>query len=314
MPRFGLQLASFLEPDFFTRATVSAATAEQAGFDSLWVMDHFHQLPPMMARDAPMPEAYTTLAALAAVTERIELGALVTGITYRNPALLAKMATTLDVISGGRAWLGVGASWNEDEFHAYGFGDELPSIKERLDRLEETLQILRGMMRETESSFSGAYYRTRGALNIPPPVRDGGPPILIGGSGEKRLLKLVATYGDACNLFGDPATVRQKLEVLDQHCRAVRRDPEEIEGTHLGGLVVGENDADAAKIRERFLSQSQVEPEFFDGFFTVGGPERVRDQVAELIDAGLEHLMFFDLNGWEPEYVMRAGETLAPLR
>jgi F420-dependent oxidoreductase-like protein len=314
MPRFGLQLASFPEPDFFPRAKASAQAAEKAGFDSLWVMDHFHQLPPLIDRAEPMPEAYTTLAALAAVTERIELGALVTGITYRNPALLAKMATTLDVISGGRAWLGVGASWNEDEFRAYGFGDDLPSIKERLDRLEETLQILKAMTSAPESSFEGLYYATRGALNIPQPVQPGGLPILIGGSGERRLLRLVAAYGDACNLFGDPDTVRHKLEVLDRHCDEVDRDPAEISRTHLGGLMIGYDDADAEHRRAEFLSGSEMAEAFFDSFFIVGGPERVREGLGGLLDAGLDQLMFFDLTGWDPERVERTAEVVAPLR
>lgn len=314
MPRFGLQLASFSEPNLFAKAATSAAAAERAGFDSLWVMDHFHQLPPMLNRTDPMPEAYTTLSALAALTERIELGALVTGITYRNPALLAKMATTLDVISGGRAWLGVGASWNEDEFRAYGFGDDLPGIGERLDRLEETLQILRAMLREPESSFSGRYYRTDGALNIPQPARDGGPPILIGGSGEKRLLKLVATYGDACNLFGDPASVSHKLEVLDRHCEKVGRDPAAISRTHLGGVVIGADDSEAERIRESYLAGSDLDEAFFDSFFTVGGQDTVREALRALLEAGLDHLMFFDLGGWADEQIERLAETIAPLR
>jgi F420-dependent oxidoreductase-like protein len=194
------------------------------------VMDHLYQIEMVGPREDPMLEAYTLLGALAARTNEISLGTMVTGVTYRNPALLAKIVTTLDIISSGRAVLGLGAAWNDDEHAGYGY--DFPSAKERLDRLEEALQICRAMFSEPAPSFDGRHYRIREVLNNPKPVR-GRIPVLIGGSGEKRTLRLVAQYGDACNLFGDPDTVRHKLDVLERHCADVGRDPAEITKTIL---------------------------------------------------------------------------------
>jgi F420-dependent oxidoreductase-like protein len=177
-----------------------------------------------------MLEAYTLLSALAARTKSASLGTMVTGVTYRNPALLAKIVTTLDVISSGRAILGIGAAWNDDEHAGYGY--DFPSAGERLDRLEEALQITRAMFTEQTASFQGSHYRIQQVLNNPKPIR-GRIPVLIGGGGEKRTLKLVAQYGDACNLFGGPDAVRHKLDVLERHCADVGRDPAEITKTAL---------------------------------------------------------------------------------
>jgi F420-dependent oxidoreductase-like protein len=233
--RLGLQIPNFTFPgvadaDLFETIAGVATTAEAHGFDSLWVMDHLYQIEMVGPKDHPMLEAYTLLGALAARTQRLNLGTMVTGVTYRNPALLAKIVTTLDVISKGRAILGIGAAWNDDE-HA-GFGFDFPPVKERMDRLEEALQIIRAMFTEPAPSFEGRYYRIKQVLNNPRPIR-GYIPILIGGGGEKRTLRLVAQYGDACNLFGDPDTVRHKIEVLERHCADVGRDPAEITKTIL---------------------------------------------------------------------------------
>ena len=316
MARFGIQLADFRSPqgdaDLFERASAAALAAEDAGFDSAWVMDHFHQLPPFMDRADPMPEAYSMLAALAARTTRLRLGALVTGVTYRNPALLAKTVTTLDVISGGRAVLGLGASWQEDEYVAYGFGRELPGVKERLDRLEDALIICRAMFDEPSAHHAGTHHRVTDALNVPRPVQPGGPPILIGGGGEKRLLRLVARYGDMCNLFGDPDTVRHKLAVLDRHCADVGRDPSEISRSHLGGVVLGETDAEARERAEALVSAG-LPRDMVDGFFMVGGPETLRARVGEYLDAGLDTMLFLRPGSWDPESVGALGRALAPL-
>jgi F420-dependent oxidoreductase-like protein len=233
--RLGLQIPNFTFPgvadaDLFETILGIATTAEDHGFDSVWVMDHLYQISMVGPKEDPMLEAYTLLSALAARTSRVSLGTMVTGVTYRNPALLAKIVTTLDVISSGRAILGIGAAWNDEE-HA-GFGFDFPSARERLDRLEEALQICRAMFTEVAPTFDGRYYRVHEVLNNPRPIR-GRIPVLIGGSGEKRTLKLVARYGDACNLFGDPDTVRHKLEVLERHCADVGRDPAEITKTVL---------------------------------------------------------------------------------
>src|SRR5439155_8630529 len=192
--RFGLQIPNFTlgVPDdrLFEEVAGIATTAEESGYDSVWVMDHFYQLPPLGGPAQPMLEAYTLLGALGARTERVRLGTLVTGVTYRNPALLAKIVTTLDVITSGRAILGIGAAWHDVEHQGLGF--EFPPAGERLDRLEEAVQICRAMFREERPSFAGRHYRIEEAWNVPRPVQPGGPAIMIGGGGEKRTLRLVA--------------------------------------------------------------------------------------------------------------------------
>lgn len=238
--RLGLQIPNFTFPgvadtDLFETIVGIATTAEEHGFDSVWVMDHLYQIEMVGPKEDPMLEGYTLLAALAARTRRVSLGTMVTGITYRNPALLAKIVTTLDVISSGRAILGIGAAWNEQEHAGYGF--DFPPVKERMDRLEEALQIIRAMFTEPAPTFEGRHYRVQQVLNNPRPIR-GRIPVLIGGGGEKRTLRLVAQYGDACNLFGDPDAVRSKLDVLERHCADVGRDPAEITKTVL--LTVGD--------------------------------------------------------------------------
>ena len=182
--RFGLQIPSFTYPgvadrDLFGRVSEIAVAAEESGFDSVWVMDHVYQIMTIGPRTDPMLEAYTLLGAIAARTEKVALGTMVTGVTYRNPAMLAKQVTTLDVISAGRAILGIGAAWNDDEHAGYGF--DFPPIKERLDRLEEALQICRAMFSEQTPSFSGVHYRIEEALNVPRPIRSDGIPILVAG-------------------------------------------------------------------------------------------------------------------------------------
>jgi F420-dependent oxidoreductase-like protein len=233
--RLGLQIPSFTFPgvadaDLFETIAGIAMTADNSGFDSLWLMDHLYQIEMVGPREDPMLEAYTLLGALSARTRDIALGTMVTGVTYRNPALLAKIVTTLDIISSGRAILGIGAAWNDDEHAGYGY--DFPTAKERLDRLEEALQIIAAMFTEQAPSFEGRHYRVQGVLNNPKPVR-GRIPVLIGGGGEKRTLRLVAQYGDACNLFGGPDDVRHKLDVLERHCADVGRDPAEITKTIL---------------------------------------------------------------------------------
>src|SRR5438874_12154288 len=228
MKLLGFQIPNFTFPGIpsdrlFDHVAKLATTAERSGFDAVFVMDHFYQLPNIGPRTDPMLEGYTVLAGIAARTTRIRLGTLVTGVTYRNPALLAKEATTLDIVCAGRAILGIGAAWNEDEHRGYGY--EFPPGGAPLSRLEEALQICRAMFREEAPSFDGRYYRIQGALNFPHPVQPGGPPIMIGGGGEQRTLKLVAQYADMCNIFGDPAPGRHKMDVLAGHCETVGRDP-----------------------------------------------------------------------------------------
>ena len=309
MTKFGLQIPNFTFADvpdreMFEHVADLAVAGEQAGFESVWVMDHFWQLPPLGGPTQPMLEAYTLLGGLAARTRRVKLGTLVTGVTYRNPALLAKMATTLDIVSSGRAMLGLGAAWYEEEHDALGF--DFPRAGERLDRLEEALQICRAMFTEEAPSFAGKHYRIEKALNIPRPVQPNGPRIMVGGSGEKRTLRLVAQYADMCNINGSPDTIRHLLEVLQGHCADVGRDPSEITTTRLGSLFLTSS-AEEAEQTSGFLRDAAGAD--FEERFTVGDPGAVIDQVDALVDAGLDELIF-NLPFADPATVRRAGELL----
>ena len=217
----------------------TARAADQGGFSAMTVMDHWFQMIPLGGSAEPMLEGYTTLGFLAAITERVELGTLVTGVTYRHPALLAKTVTTLNVLSEGRGFLGIGAAWYEEEHAADGV--PFPPIAERFERLTETLQIVRQMWSDDDGPYEGAHYRLGATINVPQPVRR--PRILIGGGGEKKTLRLVAQYGDACNLFDvGPEEVARKLEVLQRHCDAVGRDSAEIQKTLTGSGEDAETD------------------------------------------------------------------------
>ena len=208
----------------------TARAAEDGGCSTFTVMDHWFQMEQLATSEDPMLEGYTTLGFLAGRTERMTLGLLVTGVTYRHPGLLAKTVTTLDVLSGGRAQLGIGAAWYEREH--LGLGVPFPPVSERFERLEEALQICLQMWSDDDGPYEGRYYRLAETICSPRPVRQPRPPILIGGSGEKKTLRLVARYADACNLFApDPSVVAHKLEVLDRHCDAESRDPAALERT-----------------------------------------------------------------------------------
>jgi F420-dependent oxidoreductase-like protein len=239
MLEFGLQIPRFEFPDHpaSTRAQLAemARAAEEAGFTSLWVMDHFVQIPQVGREWEDMLECYTTLGYLAGVTERIRLGTMVTGIAYRNVAHLAKIVATLDVLSGGRAMCGLGAGWFEREHRLYGW--EFPPLAERFARLEDALELLPLMWGPGSPSFEGRTISVSEAICYPRPLQER-IPILVGGSGERRTLRLVARHADACNLFGDPDGVRHKLAVLREHCEAEGRDPDAIEVTHLAQACV----------------------------------------------------------------------------
>lgn len=211
-----------------------ARTADEVGFASLWVMDHFFQIGGSFGKpESEMLEGYSTLAYLAAITKNVKLGTLVTGVVYRHPGVLIKTVTTLDVLSGGRAYLGIGAAWYERE--TVGLGMPFPSLVERFERLEETLQIALQMWSDNNGPFIGKHYRLAETLNNPQPLSKPHPPILIGGAGERKTLRLVARYANACNLFARMGidNLRQKLEVLKNHCDAAKRDYAEIEKTTL---------------------------------------------------------------------------------
>lgn len=223
--------------------TSLAQTADSIGVQTLSVMDHWFQMEQMWPAEEPMLEGYTTLGFVAAKTERLRLRLLVTGVTYRHPGLLAKTVTTLDVLSEGRAELGIGAAWYEREHR--GLGVPFPPISERFERLEEALQICLQMWSEDNGPYEGRHYQLAETLCSPQPVSAPRPRILIGGSGERKTLRLVAAYADACNLFGDAPTIAHKLEVLRRHCDDVGRDPETIEVT---AFVMVPDDADADAI------------------------------------------------------------------
>jgi len=251
--RIGLQVPDFSWPG--GNATLGAdlaavaRTADDAGFEFLAVMDHFFQIGGVGPTEDPMLEAYTTLGYLAAHTSRVKLLTLVTGAVYRHPGILAKQVTTVDVLSAGRAWLGIGAAWNQEE--SAGLGIPFPPVAERFERLEETLQIVKRMFAGDDEPFTGRHYQLARPLNSPAPVSR--PPIMIGGMGEKKTLRLVAQYGDACNLFVTPDLPR-KLDVLREHCAREGRDFDSIYRTAYLPVKVGADgsgvDEILAKLRE----------------------------------------------------------------
>ena len=313
MTRFGLQLPSFTFPGLpddklFDRIIEIAQAAEGSGFDSFWVMDHYHQIGHVGPPSDPMLEAYTLLSAVAARTSRVMLGAMVTGVTYRNPAFLAKVVTTLDVVSSGRAILGIGAAWNEEESRAYGY--DWPSTAERFERLEDALQICRAMFTQPRSTVHGTRHHIDDAYNIPQPVQPGGPKILIGGGGEKKTLRLVAQYADMWNAFGDPDAIRHKVKVLAGHCRDIGRDPAEIVKTRLGTLVVTATKEDGHARREEFKKMRGIDDSMLPSMLTCGTADEVGDAVQPFFDAGLDGLIFNMPAGSTPEMVALAGSAL----
>ncbi|MBV9848032.1 MAG: LLM class F420-dependent oxidoreductase [Kutzneria sp.] len=238
--RVGLQISDFTLPGgsagLGTELATVARTADDAGFALIAVMDHFFQIQGLGDPEQEMLEGYTTLGFLAANTSRAALITLVTGTVYRHPGVLAKIVTTLDVLSGGRAWLGIGAAWNEEE--ARGLGIPFPPLAERFERLEETVQICLQMWRGDQTPYQGRHYRLERPLNSPLPLAKPHPPVMIGGGGEKKTLRLVARYADACNLFAGP-DVAHKLDVLRGHCEREGRDYDEIEKTCYFPFDVG---------------------------------------------------------------------------
>jgi F420-dependent oxidoreductase-like protein len=287
--RIGLQVPSFSWPEgtvgIGPKLAEIGRTADEAGFASLWVMDHFFQIGSVGDVDEPMLEGYSALSYLAGVTERVKLGTLVTGVIYRYPGLLVKTATTLDVLSGGRSYLGIGAGWNERE--SRGLGVPFPSTRERFERLEEALQIAHQMWSGEVRPYEGEHYRLAEALNSPQALSDPHPPVMIGGMGEKRTLRLVAQYADACNLFtyGGSDVIRHKLEVLRGHCEDVGRDYEEIERTALGTAYLAE-----------------------EGM----GAEDVIDLCQEMSEASIQHLIFNMPNVHEIKPLVTFGKEIIP--
>ncbi|HEV7809376.1 MAG TPA: LLM class F420-dependent oxidoreductase [Candidatus Limnocylindrales bacterium] len=306
-PWFGLHLPSYTHPDvapaaLFDRVVAQAKAAEANGFELVTVMDHLYQIRGIGRDDEPMLEAWSTLAALARETQRVRLGTLVTGVTYRNPALLAKQATTLDTISGGRAIFGIGAAWNDVEHAGYGF--EFPVVRERMDRLEEALTIARAMFTEERPSFQGTWYRIEEALNVPRPVQPGGPPILVGGGGEQRTLKIAARFADMTHWFPLGFDVlRHKTDVLAGYCEAIGRDPSTVERTMATPVFVGETEAEARTFLERV-------PEERRPHVIAGRPEQAAEGLRPYLDAGFTGFTFNNSIYQTPEQIAVIGELL----
>jgi F420-dependent oxidoreductase-like protein len=306
-PWFGLHLPDYTFPAtpterLFDRVVEQARAAEEAGFGLVTVMDHMYQIRGVGPVTEPMLEGWSTLAALARETTRVRLGTLVTGVTYRNPALLAKIVTTLDVISGGRALLGLGAAWNDEEHLGYGF--DFPPVGERMDRLDEALTIIRAMFREDRPTFTGRYYRIHDALDVPRPIQPGGPRILVGGGGEKRTLKIAAAHADMTHWFplGLDA-LRHKHEVLEGYCEAIGRDPAYIERTMAAPVVVAGSDAEIRDILDRLPAERRA-------FVTAGTPEQMAEALRPYLDEGFTGFTFNNSIYRTPEAIGRIGELL----
>jgi F420-dependent oxidoreductase-like protein len=254
-PWFGYHLPNFSFPDvpperLFDRVVDLACAAEANGFAQVTVMDHLYQIRGVGPETEPMLEAYTTLGALAARTSRVRLGTLVTGVTYRNPAMLVKQVTTLDTISRGRAMLGIGAAWNEDEHRGYGF--DFPPIKERMDRLEDALEIATRMFSEERPSFEGRYSRIDQALNVPRPLSQPRPPIMVGGGGEQRTLRIAARFADMTHWFAMTTDqLQHKTDVLRRYCDEIGRDVDTIQRTLGAPFILVETEGDAEAVLER---------------------------------------------------------------
>jgi F420-dependent oxidoreductase-like protein len=280
-----MELASIKDPvEAYEAMTRVAQTADELGFASAWLVDHFYTIP-RPSQELTF-ECWTTTAAIARDTSRIRIGQLVTCNGYRNPALLAKMASTVDVLSHGRLNFGIGAGWHEDEYRDYGYN--YPEASDRLGQLREAVQVIRAMWKEEEAVFEGKYYQVRGAISQPKGVQKPHIPLLIGGDGEQVTLKLVAQYADACNIRGDLPTIQRKLAVLKHHCESVGRDYESIHRTVAGYCSIGETDEQArAKVPQALFSHMGNR---LNGML-IGSPETIRKGLASLEAAGVQEVI-----------------------
>jgi F420-dependent oxidoreductase-like protein len=307
--RLGYQIPNFSYPgvpveNLYPTVIAQAREAEAAGFDTVLLMDHFYQLPGIGTPDSAMLECYTALGALASATSTIQLSALVTGNTYRNPAMLAKTVTTLDVVSGGRAVLGIGAGWFEQEHHDYGY--EFGTFTERFQRLEEALQIIGPMLRGEAPTFSGDWYHVENALNNPrlrPSI-----PIMLGGSGEQKTFRLAARFADHMNIICDPAELPRKVAALRSRCEEVGRDPETLPTSYLAMVVMTDSDEQARAALDR------VPPERRSRVF-IGTDDQVAEKLkTDVLDQGITGLTVnMVLNGHEPGVLTKAGKALGQI-
>lgn len=305
--KFGLQISSFPWPaiDHAERIIEIARAAEDAGFDSIWVMDHFRQIPQLGREWDDMYEATTTLAHLAAVTTRVTLGTLVASATHRNIGVLGKAMATLDVLSGGRAICGIGLGWFKAEHDAYGI--EFPSVSDRYSLLEDALQALPLLWGKGSNEFRGNRFEAGALMGYPRPLQ-ARIPLLVGGSGERRTLRLVAKYADACNLFGEPAIVAAKLDALYRHCDECQRDRSEIEVTHLSGAIV----ADHSKQLAERLTQLKIPRRSLAAQHAGTITDHV-NRVISLQQVGVAHTIV-GLPGITPEDIERYGRVIAGVR
>jgi len=305
--RFGLllpqgwtmDLAGIKDPvEAYETMTSVAQTADEVGFASAWLVDHFHTIP-HPSQEVTF-ECWTSTAALARDTKNIRIGQMVTCNSYRHPALLAKMASTVDVLSHGRLNLGIGAGWNEQEYLAYGYA--YPDAPERLRQLREAVQVILAMWKEEEAHFEGSYYQVRGAINQPKGVQKPHIPLLIGGDGEQVTLKLVAQYADGCNVGDDPATVKQKLAVLKQHCETVGRDYESIHRTSTTICLIADSDEQAMALlpdeRKARLGNKVTTA-------LIGSPATIRQRLANYEEAGVQELVMRFADGTDLESIRR---------
>ncbi len=297
------------EPEtLFEKLSEIATTAESSGFSSLSLMDHLHQIPGVGPRENYMFEGSTMLSAIAARTSTINLGLLVGGVMYHNPAKLAKITTTIDIVSGGRAVLGIGAGWFEEEHNAYGI--PFPPLKERFERLEDTLNIARLMFTEAEASYTGTHHSITNALNNPKPLR-GDIPILIGGSGERKTLRMVAQYADGSNFFGDLERVKHLLGVLEGHCEKLDRDPAEITKTRMARIALASSEGEAQrKFAQLTAGLSGEVLERVRAMTFVGDADAIAEQAQPYIDAGLDGFTIVLPDIEDLEVVAQVGEAL----
>jgi F420-dependent oxidoreductase-like protein len=317
MTRLGYQIPNFTYPGvdsagLFDVVAMQANAADRSGFDTVLLMDHFYQLPMLGNPEDNMLECYTTLGALARETTNVRLGALVTGNTYRNPTLLAKILTALDVVSGGRAQLGIGCGWFDVEHDALGF--EFGTFTDRFEKLEEALQIILPMLRGEEPTFLGEHYEVKSAYNNPAPVSK--IPVMIGGSGEKKTLRMVAQYADESNLTSPPDELPRKLEALAGHCERLGRDRSEITlSQHTNVVIAPTHDqafsefADALAIRN--IDLRNADDDFrtvIENMVILGDPDEVGERLAAIMAKGAEGItMSAPANGWIPERVELLG-------
>lgn len=314
MTRLGYQIPNFTYPGvgsdgLFAAVTAQAVEAEASGFDTVLVMDHFYQLPMLGAPDNAMLECYTLLAALSQHTQRVRLSALVTGNTYRNPTLLAKTVTALDVVSGGRAQLGIGAGWYELEHASLGY--EFGTFTDRFERLEEALQILTGMLRGERPTLAGRWYSVADAVNSPAPV--GRIPIMIGGAGERKTLRMAAQYADASNLICAPADIPRKLAALDEHCARLGRDRSEITVTYQTSACIAPTHDQAVQEADEAVARI---PELAGrrGSLILGSPQEVAATYERILATGVDGVTVnLPANGHLEGRVALLGQTLAPI-